>query len=224
MVTLALLAVLQLRLVAASLDEAKLADCIAPTVAIGVALAVRAVPPLREGGLPPYATGFLRLLVALLLLMSAQRTAHSLAHSPILPETSAARSEELQGVPIGGAGPPATSVTELDEVIDYVDRRTGPDDPVFMVPTQPMLYVLADRRNPTAYDYLDPHYTTAAVDRRMRRELAADPPAVVVVAGNTFPGTGETWEELAPLTYAWVLANYAPSGETENFTFYEPIP
>jgi hypothetical protein len=215
-VSLALLAVFQLRLVAASLDEPKLADCIAPTLAIGIAYAVRGTRSVPTAIL-------LRALMAMLMLMGLQRTARDVVHAPEAQDVSGVRSAELRGASIGGANPPSVDVSEVDDVITFVQQRTRPGEPVFVAPTQPMLYALVARPNATGYDYLDPTYTTPEVDERMRDELASARPGVVVLADNTFPGSDTPGDALAPLTYSWIEDNYRVTGETEHFTFYEPV-
>ena len=71
---------------------------------------------------------------------------------------------------------------------------------MFVGPTQPLLYAVLDRPNPTAYDYLDPFYTTADVDR-----IIAASDAEIQQASETMPfeqfatQTASEGDQCAPL-------------------------
>jgi hypothetical protein len=45
---------------------------------------------------------------------------------------------------------------DLASVIDHLRQTTAPGEPIFVYPTSPLLYVLADRPNPTRYGHLYP--------------------------------------------------------------------
>ena len=214
---LACLALLQLRVVLASVDEAKLADSAGPALVLAVSLAAGRLPrSLAHRSRPRAGSVLLVGCVALLSLVSLQRLAHSLAHTSGGGATQATGSPRMHGLPIGAVSTPAVSVAELSEVVRQIRSHTSADDEVFVAPTQPLLYFLSERHNPTSYDYLDPVYTTAAVDRRLQHELAAHPPALVVLADNVF--NGRTGEQLAPASYGWIRANYVVATSTDHFT------
>lgn len=214
---LAFLALLQLRVVLASVDEAKLADSAAPTIVLGVTLVAGRLPHgWPERSRPRLGSLLLVGGIALLSLVSLQRLAHTLAHTSSSGGVHASGSPRMRGLPVGAVSSPSVSVAELSEVVRQVRLRSSARDPVFVAPTQPLLYFLTDRHNPTAYDYLDPVYTTADVDRRLQRELAARPPALVVLADNVF--NGRTGQQLAPVSYRWIAANYVVDVTTQHFT------
>ncbi|MFN0072123.1 MAG: ArnT family glycosyltransferase [Chloroflexota bacterium] len=56
-------------------------------------------------------------------------------------------------------------------VLEYIDARTSPGEPIFVFPVAPMFYFLADRPNPTRYNHLQPGVADDAAQRRMADEL-----------------------------------------------------
>jgi hypothetical protein len=64
---------------------------------------------------------------------------------------------------------PRATHTDLQGVIAEVRARTKPNEPIFVYPTSPLLYVLAGRPNPTRFDHLnpgaaDPHQIEQVID------------------------------------------------------------
>jgi hypothetical protein len=56
--------------------------------------------------------------------------------------------------------PPRTAA-DIQGVVADIQRRTQPGEPIFVYPTSPLLYVLADRPNPTQFDHLNPGAASA---------------------------------------------------------------
>ena len=211
---LATYALLQLRVLLASLDEAKLASVIAPTIVAVTCLTIRRAPSLRHALSPRGPARPARLATAVLVLVTVflptwgvQRQAHSVLHSS--DEPAVAAHGTLGPLPFATAGPPTTSPDDLRRIVDYIRSHSSPDAPMFAAPTQPMLYWFSERPNPTRFDYLDPVYIGPAEDRDMVAALSRGMPSVVVIGRNAFPSQEEpTGPELAPMTYAWLRAHY----------------
>src|SRR5258708_2064441 len=45
---------------------------------------------------------------------------------------------------------------ELSRLVDELHRGTAPGEPIFVYPAAPLIYLLAERPNPTRYDHLYP--------------------------------------------------------------------
>jgi hypothetical protein len=204
---LSLYALLQLRVVFASLDEAKLVHASPPTIVAAVGLAgwltrrtrSRAAPRLERAA----RAGFV-VATSFLLLVASQKQIHYRLHLAAPP--LATGRGLLSGIPLAGAAPPATTVPELSALTEYVDAHTTARDRIFVAPTQPLLYYLTGRDNATGYDYLDPVYTTPAVDTRIVSQLATRKPALVLLADSKFGKL--SGPELAPKTYLWLTRHY----------------
>jgi hypothetical protein len=79
----------------------------------------------------------------------------------------------ISGVPLAdGLLVPARTQDDLRGVVDEVRARTAPGEPIFVYPTEPLLYVLADRPNPTRYDHLYPGAAPPADVQRVIQQLA----------------------------------------------------
>jgi hypothetical protein len=63
---------------------------------------------------------------------------------------------------IGGVEAPERTADELHAVVADIQQRTEPGQSIFVYPTSPLLYVLADRPNPTRFDHLNPGAASAA--------------------------------------------------------------
>jgi hypothetical protein len=66
----------------------------------------------------------------------------------------------LPRVPIADVEAPVATAQEIAGVIADIHSRTQPGEPIFVYPTSPLLYVLADRPNPTRFDHLNPGAAT----------------------------------------------------------------
>jgi hypothetical protein len=57
---------------------------------------------------------------------------------------------------VDGVWAPAQTAGDLQATVAEIRQRTNPGEPIFVYPTSPLLYVLADRPNPTRLDHLNP--------------------------------------------------------------------
>jgi hypothetical protein len=77
----------------------------------------------------------------------------------------------LSGVPFAnGLRAPEATASDLRAIVAEVQQRTRPGEPIFVYPTSPLLYALAERPNPTRYDHLNP----GAADPGQIEQIIAD--------------------------------------------------
>jgi hypothetical protein len=72
--------------------------------------------------------------------------------------------------PIAGVEAPRATVDDVQGAVAEIQQRTSPGEPIFVYPTSPLLYVLADRPNPTRFDHLNP----GAADTQQLVQVVAD--------------------------------------------------
>jgi hypothetical protein len=225
---LAVYALLQLRVLGASLDEAKLADTCAPTVVLTLGLALSRLPrwgSLRTGrdakrSPARWQSWCAAVVVGWLVMWPMHGYTRSLLHSGGVPTSTGPG--RLAGVPITGGSPPPSSVDQLADVVQAVTSRTSPSDRIFVAPTAPYLYYLTDRLDVSRYDYLDPVYTSASVDREIAATITDQRPKVIVLADTTFADSGKTGSQLAPQTYRVIDAEYNPVQSIGKWTILVP--
>jgi len=99
--------------------------------------------------------------------------------------------------------PPRTR-DDLVGVIDDVRARTSPNEPIFVYPSSPLLYVLADRPNPTRYDHL---YPGAAPPREVQVAIDDLAQVQVVVTSDFWPTFFGPPGDNAPLE-AYLASSY----------------
>src|SRR5206468_2470385 len=77
----------------------------------------------------------------------------------------------IEAVPVAnGLHVPERTRAQLEGVVHDLRARTAPGEPIFVYPTSPLLYVAADRPNPTRYAHLYP----GAASRSQLERLIAD--------------------------------------------------
>jgi hypothetical protein len=74
--------------------------------------------------------------------------------------------------------------SNLKKFIERVQGYAPRDQSILCLPYQPMFYFLAERRNPTKWNYLWPGDQTAEDHGELIRQARSDPPAVIVVTGE----------------------------------------
>jgi hypothetical protein len=101
---------------------------------------------------------------------------------------------------------PTRSATELSGVLAEIRGRAAPGVPIFVYPSSPLLYALADRPNPTRFDHLYPGAASPEQLDQVIATLNSSPVAVVVIS--------DFWREVwgppaanAPLE-AWIDSNF----------------
>jgi hypothetical protein len=120
-------------------------------------------------------------VIALVALHGIDRKAVQLLHPPAL--------APVPGPAGDGVETQVADAAALSRVLAFVWQRTPPGEPIFVAPPRfdqvtvgdPLLYVLADRPNPTRYDVIQPGVaTTAGVQREIVADLERAQPAVLV--------------------------------------------
>ncbi len=92
------------------------------------------------------------------------------------------------GVPIqdprfaAGIQVPESTRADLHAVVADIQARSQPTEPIFVYPTSPLLYVLAERANPTRFDHLNPGSADARQIDQIIADLDAAGVRVVVVS------------------------------------------
>jgi 4-amino-4-deoxy-L-arabinose transferase-like glycosyltransferase len=77
---------------------------------------------------------------------------------------------------------PQATATDLQGVVADIQGRTRPGEPIFVYPTSPLLYVLAERPNPTPFDHLNPGAATPAQIQGVIADIEAANVGLVVVS------------------------------------------
>jgi hypothetical protein len=68
---------------------------------------------------------------------------------------------------------PVSSRDAIGGVAHYLQQQTAPGEPIFVYPTLPMFYYLADRPNPTRFGHVYPAAATLDEQREMIAALEA---------------------------------------------------
>jgi hypothetical protein len=154
--------------------------------------------------------------LALIALHGLERRWGQLVHPPA-----------LAGVPApvaDGVRTTAADARDLDGLLAAIDRLSCPGDPILVAPPHfdqvtvgdPLLYVLADRTNPTRYDVMQPGIvTTEKVQREMIADLERAQPALVVrwedPRARAREPNGSAESSGVTLLDDWIAAHYEPA-------------
>ena len=79
------------------------------------------------------------------------------------------------------AGVRAANAENIRKFVELVQQHAPADRSILCLPYQPLFYFLADRRNPTRWNYIWPGDQTPAEHQQLLQQARNDPPAVVVL-------------------------------------------
>jgi hypothetical protein len=88
----------------------------------------------------------------------------------------------LPRAPIDAVEAPSQTAADLQGVVNDVQQRTAAGEPIFVYPTSPLVYVLAERRNPTRFDHLNPGAASPAQIQATMADLTTAHVRLVVVS------------------------------------------
>jgi hypothetical protein len=108
--------------------------------------------------------------------------------------------------PVADVVAPAQTAADLNGLVGEIHQRTRPGEPIFVYPTSPLVYVLADRPNPTRFDHLNPG---AASREQLDQVIAA-----LQRSGTRLVVISDFWESVwgppgnNALLEEWISAHY----------------
>jgi len=70
--------------------------------------------------------------------------------------TSRLQYVEQPVAPVADVHAPTRTAAEMEGLVADIQERTQPGEPIFVYPSSPLVYVLAERPNPTQFDHLNP--------------------------------------------------------------------
>jgi hypothetical protein len=113
---------------------------------------------------------------------------------------------------------------QVDRLVDEIVARTAPREPIFVAPYAPMLYLLADRPNPTRFDLLFPGQLDAAVERELIDALDRAGVRLVAVDDHAWGDRDELRvTRFAPAFAAWLDARFRVAAHVSGWTIHERI-
>jgi hypothetical protein len=83
---------------------------------------------------------------------------------------------------VAGLRVPDSTAAALNGVVEDIQARTGPAEPIFVYPSSPLLYVLGDRPNPTRFDHLNPGAASPEQIERLIADLSHSGVRLVVIS------------------------------------------
>ena len=110
---------------------------------------------------------------------------------------------------------PTLEASRLIAAAQYVIANTRPGEAIFVYPTAPILYVLADRPNPTRFAHLYPGAATPAELDKVIAALQSAPVNLVVVSESQLLFWGKPAQNTVLEDY--LAANYAPVAQFGDY-------
>ncbi|MEY2546665.1 MAG: hypothetical protein QOG48_1782 [Verrucomicrobiota bacterium] len=104
----------------------------------------------------------------------------------------------------------------LTEFVAGVQRYVPANRSILVLPYQPMLYFLCERRNPTRWNYIWPGDQTAKEHVDLVEQAKSDPPAAVFITGE------DEMAKYAPEILDYVHGEYRRAGDFGRLTVYLP--
>ncbi|MBV9894233.1 MAG: hypothetical protein JO020_08685 [Chloroflexi bacterium] len=201
----------ELGVVVGAVNQAGLLSAPEPTVAIPVAAAIGGVWLLRRDSHPHLRLYLLCGCALLLTEFPRMDTLHLLWSAPILLVLGAIALErvpravaiaslaitaillwpnfssriaavELPRAQVDGVEAPVQTAADIQATVEDIKTRTQAGEPIFVYPTSPLLYVLADRPNPTRFDHLNPGAADASQIQTVMADLQRSNARVAVIS------------------------------------------
>jgi hypothetical protein len=119
------------------------------------------------------------------------------------------RSDEVALMP---GGPYIARADQTDDLVAEVRRRTRPGEPIVVLPWYPIVYFLAERPNPTRYDWLFPGYlSTESAVSAFIEAIERSPAQVVVYSPISIDGLPDrSLEAFAPEIHRFLMKRFQP--------------
>jgi 4-amino-4-deoxy-L-arabinose transferase-like glycosyltransferase len=107
-----------------------------------------------------------------------------IAVAGLLAPTAASRVDYLRQplAKVDGIVAPAPTADALQRVVAEIQQNAPPGEPIFVYPTSPLLYVLADRPNPTRFDHLNPGAANATEIAQLIADLERAHVRLIVIS------------------------------------------
>jgi hypothetical protein len=111
---------------------------------------------------------------------------------------------------------------ELTSLIDAVREMSAPGESIFVYPTSPLIYVLADRPNPTRFEHLYPHTIPMAELSRMVQGLEQARVQIVVV--STYSLLAEQSTAGNEIVEKYLATHFQESWRTAQYQILQRVP
>lgn len=122
---------------------------------------------------------------------------------------------------LDGVSAPVETTAAIVDVTRAIDAGTAPGEPIFVYPSSPLLYVLADRPNPTRFDHLNPGALSPDDVDSVIRDLETAQPRLVVISDFWSNYWGPPAQN-APID-AWIAEHYPTMvGDFGPYTLLTP--
>ncbi|MDH5543262.1 MAG: hypothetical protein OEY64_09890 [Nitrospinota bacterium] len=117
---------------------------------------------------------------------------------------------------------PKNDVAIVNALVDWIDTETRPGDKIFSVPLNPLIYYLADRDNPSGYDWLLPGtLKDKSEERELVKALDEDKPNLIVLVDLAIDNNEERKLNVyAPLFVNWIADNYSYAGRVAYYQIW----
>jgi len=117
----------------------------------------------------------------------------------------------------GGLRMDSSAAKSLEGIVALIQKHAAPDRSILSLPYNPMLYFLAERRNPTRWNYLWPGDQTADDHRALLEQAQNDPPAVIVLSSE------KEMQRHAPTIMDYVHSRFQAREQLGPWRIYLPI-
>jgi hypothetical protein len=104
----------------------------------------------------------------------------------------------------------------IETVVGIIQKYSGKDQSILCLPYEPMFYFLAERRNPTRWNYLWPGDQSEADHLKLIEEAKSDAPALVLLFNR------ENLRTYAPSIVRYVESDYYLSSEEAGIPLFLP--
>lgn len=117
-----------------------------------------------------------------------------------------------------------TDADIIQGLTEWIKRETKPGDPIFAIPLNPILYYLADRDNPTRFDWILPgSLRSKGEERDVIISLNRARPKLIILVDIDIDNKEErSLKRYVPGIVGWIIQNYSYAGRVAFFQIWRP--
>jgi hypothetical protein len=119
-------------------------------------------------------------------------------------------------LPAGGVRVAAPDAAWIQNAVGVLQHFAPASGSILVLPRAPMLYFLAERRNPTRWNYIWPGDQTPDEHLQLIAQARRDPPAVVMLMGE------DRMKEYAGPVVDYVRSSFRLAGTVDDLSVYVP--
>jgi hypothetical protein len=125
-------------------------------------------------------------------------------------------------IPFAGVWLTPEQADEIEDLVGFIQKKTGPDDKILVLPYDPMVYFLSGRKNPTHQDAVLPGTLSGkGMEDAFISEIDERRVPLIVFSDMAFtPSDNSRFSHYSRRLYEYIISNYQLAHQSGRFNIY----